>query len=708
LIIYMIFKLTISFLKYIIAPETFGDKNKGAANIIKRVIISILLLASINPIFNVLFDVQSEILEQGVIESFILGDKNDVIYDDEEGNPIYFTQMSEMCEEVDKTDGAIRRTITRTQGDHFALLVLKPFVQPNENIGINQLKDEKISYCGTRLKKADGGYTLAPEVKAQLEAAELLEDVARDDKNPTIIRVLVSLSAKEIVNNAELDTVSGAKRYLSLATKNDAGNAFDVLFMDNNFYIDFAGYGLWATIVGAVVLLILLSFCFDVVVRSFTLLLLQIIAPIPIISYVSPDGKSSEMLSSWGKKLFNTWLSLFIRIGVVTLAVSFIGCVCETDVIKMFGNGNISLFAQIILIIGTLMFAKKLPKLLEELFPGLKMSGGSFTLNPFKKIESEALGGKQINGALIGGATALATGALLAPGANLANNIRKRRNNEFKPEDRTLGKTVHRTLNAFGQGVTYGAYNGLRTGYGAGKSGKFNVLRESINATQKASDDRNTNIDLIKQGAVKPNKVEQALGWEKPAFAKGRFMAHNKYTDVIGYRGKGGSTDEMKTRIKTLNNRIQNAEAQRNTFYKAAMETQNNAPEKIREAMMKSKVLHSEIAKDANGNSLMNENGGNIWKRNLSFEERYGNNSSDYVNSLDIKERDEYNNFKTNYLDNMNHDELEQFKSLYDTTLGYLHAAQDSENERLEGIAEKDKLSKNIDKQSNIAKPGSK
>ena len=50
------------------------------------------------------------------------------------------------------------------------------------------------------------------------------------------------------------------------------------------------------------------------------------------------------------------------------------------------------------------MFAKQLPKMLEGL--GIKLDGGGkFTLNPFKKIEEEAIGGKRFTGAA-GGAVA--------------------------------------------------------------------------------------------------------------------------------------------------------------------------------------------------------------------------------------------------------------------------------------------------------------
>ena len=109
----------------------------------------------------------------------------------------------------------------------------------------------------------------------------------------------------------------------------------------------------------------MINLAFDVVVRALNLVVLQVIAPVPIINYVTPGAKGSEMLSSWIKKLLSVWASLFIRLLSITLAVSFIGAICESDVLTSnFSKGKI--VTQIIIIIGALIFAKQLPKLLEE------------------------------------------------------------------------------------------------------------------------------------------------------------------------------------------------------------------------------------------------------------------------------------------------------------------------------------------------------
>ena len=51
LTIVMVFYITFEFVKYTISPDTFTDKEKGAGNILKRVIIVISLIALVPEIF---------------------------------------------------------------------------------------------------------------------------------------------------------------------------------------------------------------------------------------------------------------------------------------------------------------------------------------------------------------------------------------------------------------------------------------------------------------------------------------------------------------------------------------------------------------------------------------------------------------------------------------------------------------------------------
>ena len=70
----------------------------------------------------------------------------------------------------------------------------------------------------------------------------------------------------------------------------------------------------FSTVVGVVVVLLLINFCMDVGLRSIKLSFLQLVAPIPILSYVDPKSGKDGLFKKWYEMCFKTFLSLFIRI----------------------------------------------------------------------------------------------------------------------------------------------------------------------------------------------------------------------------------------------------------------------------------------------------------------------------------------------------------------------------------------------------------
>lgn len=170
-----------------------------------------------------------------------------------------------------------------------------------------------------------------------------------------------------------------------------------------------------STVVGIIVCLILISFCFDVAVRSIQLGFLQIIAPIPIISYIDPDSGKKGMFKKWLTQVGKTWASLFIRLASIFLAIYIIGLIDLREMVRGDGQpfSSSTFWLQVFIILAALIFAKQLPKLLEEIL-GIKLDG-NFQLNPFKKLEKEALGGK-----LLANTGKMATGAAVGLGLGVA------------------------------------------------------------------------------------------------------------------------------------------------------------------------------------------------------------------------------------------------------------------------------------------------
>lgn len=81
---FMIFRVMISFLGYIINPDDASDTKKGYSSIIKRILIVIILLGSVRAIFDLAFDVQYKIVKSNVIPNLIIGGELDS-GDDTEG-----------------------------------------------------------------------------------------------------------------------------------------------------------------------------------------------------------------------------------------------------------------------------------------------------------------------------------------------------------------------------------------------------------------------------------------------------------------------------------------------------------------------------------------------------------------------------------------------------------------------------------------------
>ena len=131
----------------------------------------------------------------------------------------------------------------------------------------------------------------------------------------------------------------------------------------------------------------------DVALRSIKLAFLQLIAPIPILSYVDPKSGKDGLFKKWYEMCIKTFISLFVRLIALYFAVYIISRVADMKMVDLIdGSYQTNAFVAIFIIIGALMFAKQLPKILEGL--GIKLDGdGKFTLNPLRKLEKEALGG---------------------------------------------------------------------------------------------------------------------------------------------------------------------------------------------------------------------------------------------------------------------------------------------------------------------------
>ena len=365
--IFMLFKISFSLITYILNPDDFSDKDKGFASIVKRVILSLVMLVVVPYGFQEAYELQTIILEDNTLAALIF---NDVDNDEEATYKI------------------------DTAGDKMKFILMFTFFQPNFNEIYQEEGDEGISACAITYKLKENGSVEVGDVGSDTPGVFIL--------NPDCFGNL---------ENGEYDSSSTFGQYWE--GKEDLYQTYAQGVARQNFYLMFkhdiamlqteGDKGPYvvdymsplSTAVGVATLWILLLFCIDVAVRSVKLGFYELIAPIPILSYIDPKTKDG-MLSKWFKQVATTYLSLFIRLLALYLAIFIIYSVAQNGIVDVVTGERITDWWVIIfIIIGTLMFAKQLPKILEDTL-GIKGTG-DFTLNPLKKMEKDMIGGKTVS-----------------------------------------------------------------------------------------------------------------------------------------------------------------------------------------------------------------------------------------------------------------------------------------------------------------------
>lgn len=352
--IFMLFKLAISLVNYMISPDKIKDGKQGGGKLIINVGISLALLISINFIFKEAYKIQGIVVNSKVIEKIFFGNSGII----ESTN--------------DNEDGSKKMDI--------GYYLYTGFIYPNSEV----FGDTCENLWDTRFD------ITVREVNHTQTCDEMLHDKLPDDARKSIYKARNTLDMSYVFY--EYDLISSSGTYS------------DVLDFDYTPII--------SNVAGIIVLLVLISFSMDLATRAVKLLFLQIIAPIPIISFMD-TGKGQDIFKKWGKECINTYLSVFLRLIAINFAV-FMIVLLRGNYKDVFVN---NVWLNTFLIIGCLMFAKQIPKLLEDFF-GIK--SGGMVLNPLKKFEENALLGKNITGIAAGAAV----GTLGIPHAGLLNGFK--------------------------------------------------------------------------------------------------------------------------------------------------------------------------------------------------------------------------------------------------------------------------------------------
>ena len=366
--IFMLFRLAVSLINYMISPEKFSDSKQGGAALVKNVIFSLILLATVNTIFETAYSVQKKIVESKIIEKIFFGETSNADMD-------------------------------------IGYYLYTGFFTPNLDVASTcaEVWNPSIDLANSECNEELGGLLETNELNTVMEAR----------------------------NNLDMSVVFSN---YDLVTANKGG------VLKGQWIFEYTP--IVSTAAGVVCLLILISFSMELAKRAIKLLFLQIVAPVPII-FNMDTGKGKDVFQKWYKECFNTYISVFIRLLAIDFGV-FMIVILKSEFSKIFQD---SVGVNIFIIIGCLMFAKEVPKLIENMF-GIKMDGMS--LRPLKKFQDQALFGKQITGL---------AGAGVASAAALGTNMIATKGGLFK----RLGSGIGGAGSAFARG-TVGALKGQTFG----------------------------------------------------------------------------------------------------------------------------------------------------------------------------------------------------------------------------------------------------
>lgn len=449
LAVFMIFKVTFSLIMYVVNPDDFMDKSKGVGKLVTNIIISLALLILTPYIFRYAYELQTAILEKNTIATVVFGEKTE-------------------------------DNFLNTAGEDMAFITLSPFFTPN--LGLTDI----VSDCSNLMVKDSSGSVRINESCTGISSTDYQD--LNDDSSMFYVMGKTDTAKNELsayvagVNSRSLALMFRQDMVVAKTTQTANKSQNDEWVMDYRAGI--------STIVGAFIVIILVTFCMDIALRSIKLAFLQLIAPIPIISYVDPKSGKDGLFKKWYQMCFKTFLSLFVRLLAIYFAVYIISKVADGKLVDLIdGHYVTNLFISVFIIIGALMFAKQLPKILEGL--GIKLDGdGKFFLNPFKKLEEQALGGKQLIGAGAAGAAGVAA---------FGTNLIARKGNIFSAVAGGFSATA-RGLKGAAKGEKFGknftnSYNGAmkaRTNRADRKElgiNAFDVAKENIkNAMHIAND----------------------------------------------------------------------------------------------------------------------------------------------------------------------------------------------------------------------------
>lgn len=506
--IFMLFKVSFSLLQYLVDPNAFRDSSKGMGKLVTNVLVALVLLVSVPAIFSAATELQKRIIHSNAIGQLILG-----------------TNATNYTGSV-SDDGRIKTDGVETMAKDLQFMLFGAFYNLNINLST-------FSAC-----QGTSGVFGSTDM-AVGDCLNVVQENFPPDANANGVSLY---SFFKYSGSGEKCDVNG------VCDERNFGHFGNLLWwkIDGEYVINYLPFV--STAAGIYVVFLLISFSIDIAVRSIKLCFLQIVAPIAIVSYIDPkESISNGKLHNWAKECASTYFSLFLRLATIFLVMLLVSSITST--VLAGGEGSIksqiddtgySIWIYLFLVIGAFMFAKQLPKIIENIF-GLKGTG-DLSLNPFKSI-GEVLTTPAIaaGGAAIGGAVGGMAANAIATGHNAWTNRKEIGQNISK-----IKNSQHMTpLNKFGA-LTKMVGGGL-----VGAAGS--VVAGGVSAGARGARAGYTNKNIFKgagagrAGAVKARndrdiRQKQGFDWKK--------QISDSVTSFAGVKNKAGGIGAVDQSIK--------------------------------------------------------------------------------------------------------------------------------------------------------------
>lgn len=321
----MLFRLIFAFLTYVINPEDMTDKNKGYTKIIKKIFTSLALVIITPWLFTQSRNLQIYIINDHLIEYFIFGTSGSS--QARPGYDLMFTVTRVFYAPYACADSTCSQSMSEEKSSDCISVTW------SNNLPSFESENGKYKLSGNNTGKC--GYGTNTEAYAD--------------------------------NFYHLTHPSADGRY-DFSRLKDVAKEYDSSKFKMNIQFPFIG----STLVGVFIGYVLLIMCMDIALRSVKLSFYEMIAPVPILSNLGfKDGKDS-MLSKWFHEVLKTYADLFTRVAGLQIAIFAVEQITHGEN-RGFADGNNG-FVTLFLVIGALMFAKKLPDILKGM--GINFEGG--------------------------------------------------------------------------------------------------------------------------------------------------------------------------------------------------------------------------------------------------------------------------------------------------------------------------------------------